>query len=160
MDLEIKKSESIDIFKSNILKSIRPKRNSVFYCYNSKRIRLMTRLRFGLCYLRKHFRLVLPSKFKHRFQGCSDRDCFYCNGHFTILLSYLYKRNERMTLLDKTKSIHCGILELSGAVVTKILRVWYNSLSEIWFFGGNILFFVGNILIKITLIIKLLRLNM
>ena len=29
--------------------------------------------------------------------------------------------NEKMTLLDKIKSINCGILELSDAVITKIL---------------------------------------
>ena len=51
----------------------------------------MTRLRFDLSYLRKH-------KFKHRFQGCSDRDCFYCNDletfhYFTVLPIQTKRKN-------------------------------------------------------------------
>ena len=34
-----------------------------------------------------------------------------------------------MTLLDKIKSINCGILEISDAVVTKILLFGDNTLS-------------------------------
>ena len=37
--------------------------------------------------------------------------------------------NKRMTLLDKIKRINCGILELSDAVVTKILLFRDNTLS-------------------------------
>ena len=34
-----------------------------------------------------------------------------------------------MTLLGKIKSINCGILEMSGAVVTKIILFGYNTHS-------------------------------
>ena len=61
LDPQIRKSESISIFKSNILKFIRPKPNNVYYCHNHKGIKLLTRLRLGLSYLREH-------KFKHNFQ--------------------------------------------------------------------------------------------
>ena len=37
-------SKSISIFKSNILKFIRPKTNNVYYCHNPKGIRLLTSL--------------------------------------------------------------------------------------------------------------------
>ena len=50
LDLQIRKSKSISIFKSNILKFIRPKPN-VYYYHNPKGIKLWTRLRLGLSYL-------------------------------------------------------------------------------------------------------------
>ena len=61
LDLHIRKCKSISIFKSNILKFIRPKPNDIYYCHNPKGIRLLTRLRLGLSHLCKH-------KFKHSFQ--------------------------------------------------------------------------------------------
>ena len=41
LDPHIKKSKSISIFKSNILKLIRSKPNNVYYCHNPKGIRLL-----------------------------------------------------------------------------------------------------------------------
>ena len=58
LDPQIRKSKSISIFKSNILKFIRPKPNNVYYCHNPKGFKLLTRLRLGLSYLCEH-------KFKH-----------------------------------------------------------------------------------------------
>ena len=57
LDPHIKKSKSISIFKSNILKFIRPKPNNVSYCHNPKGIRLLTRLRLGLSHLNPQDRL-------------------------------------------------------------------------------------------------------
>ena len=54
LDPYIRKSKSISIFKSNILKFIRPKPNNVYYCHNPKQIKLSTRLRLGLTHLREH----------------------------------------------------------------------------------------------------------
>ena len=85
MDPHIKKSKSISIFKSNILKFIRPKPNNVYYCHNPKGIRLLTRLRLGLSQLREH-------KFKHSFQDCLNPLCFCGNDPLPTSLSYLYKR--------------------------------------------------------------------
>ena len=58
LDPQIRKSKSISIFKSNILKFIRPKPNNVYYCHNPKGFKLLTKLRLGLSYLCEH-------KFKH-----------------------------------------------------------------------------------------------
>ena len=57
---QIRKSKSISIFKSNILKFIRPKPKNVYYCHSPKGIKLLTRLHFGLSHLREH-------KLKHSF---------------------------------------------------------------------------------------------
>ena len=54
LDPHIRKSKSISIFKSNILKFIWPKPNKVYYCHNTKGIRLFTRLRLDLSHLREH----------------------------------------------------------------------------------------------------------
>ena len=98
--------------KSNILKFTRPKPNSIFYCHNLKRIRLVTRLGFGLCYLCKH-------KFKHRFLGCLILDCFCCND--LNIFHYLFH------CPTYTNEMKGGILELSDAVMKKIIRFWDNS---------------------------------
>ena len=122
----IRKSKSISIFKINILKFIRPKPNNVYCCHNPKEIRLLTRLRLGLSHLRKH-------KFKHSFQDCLNPLCF-CGNEIETSTHYLLHcptyTNERMTLLNKIKSINCSILEFSDAVVTKILPFGDNALSD------------------------------
>lgn len=64
--------KSINIFKSNILKLIWPKPNSVYYCHNLKEISLMARLCLGLSNRCKH-------KFKHSFQDCLNLICFSGN---------------------------------------------------------------------------------
>ena len=51
LDPTIWNAESVGIFKSNILKFIRPTPRSFSNCYNHKGIRLMTRLRLGLSHL-------------------------------------------------------------------------------------------------------------
>ena len=53
LDPHIRKSKSISIFKSNILKFIRPKPNNVYYYHNPKGIKLFTRLRLGLSHFRE-----------------------------------------------------------------------------------------------------------
>ena len=61
LDPHLRKSENFSLFKSNILKFIRPSPNSVYNCHNPRGICLITRLRPGLSHLREH-------KFKHGFQ--------------------------------------------------------------------------------------------
>ena len=122
----IRKSKSISIFKSYILKFIRPKPNNIYYCHNPKGIRLLTKLCLGLSHLREH-------KFKHSFQDCLNPLCF-CGNEIETSTCYLIHcptyTNERMTLLDKIKSINYSILEFCDAVVIKILLFGDNTLSD------------------------------
>ena len=126
LDPHIKKSKSINIFKSNILKFIGPKPNNVYYCHNLKEIRLLTRLRLGLSHLHEH-------KFKHSFQDCLN-PLYFCGNEIETSIHYLLHcptyTNERMTLLNKIKSNHCSILEFRDAVVTKILLFGDNTLRD------------------------------
>ena len=126
LDPKIRKSNSISIFKSNILKFIRSKPNNVYYCHNPKGIKLLTRLRLGLSHLCEH-------KFKHNFQDCLNPICL-CGNEIENSTHYLLHcptyTNERLTLLNKIKSINCSILESSDAAVTKILLFGDNTLSN------------------------------
>ena len=64
----IRKSERLNIFKKSILKFIQPSQNRVYNCHNPKGIKLLTRLRVGLSYLRER-------KFKHSFQDTLNPTC-------------------------------------------------------------------------------------
>ena len=68
LDLNIHNSESLNIFKKNLLKCIRPSGSSVFNCNNLRGVKLLTRLRLGLMHLREH-------KFKHGFQDTLNPIC-------------------------------------------------------------------------------------
>ena len=61
LDLNIRISESLNLFKKTLLNFIRPSESTVFNCHNPKRVKLLTRLRLGLSHLCEH-------KFKHSFQ--------------------------------------------------------------------------------------------
>ena len=61
-------SETPNIFKSKILKFIRPTGNRIFGCHNPIGVKLLTRLRLGLSHFRKH-------RFKHSFQDTLNPLC-------------------------------------------------------------------------------------
>ena len=109
-----------------MVKFIRPKPNNVYYCHNPKGIKLLTRLRLGLSHLREH-------KVKHSFQDCLNTLCL-CGNEIKTSTHYLLHRpaytKKRLTLLNKSKSINCSILESSDAAVTKILLFIDNTLSN------------------------------
>ena len=60
LDLSIRNSKSLSIFKKCILKFKRPSPSSTHNCFNTKGIKYVTRPRLGLSHLREH-------KFKHGF---------------------------------------------------------------------------------------------
>ena len=60
LDPGLRKAESYSVFKTNILKFIRPSPNSVYNSHNPKGLNFI-RFRLGLRHLREH-------KFKHSFQ--------------------------------------------------------------------------------------------
>ena len=94
----IRKSESLNIFKKNILKFIRPSQNRV---YNHKGIKLLTRLRIGLSQLRKH-------KFKCSFEDTLNPIC-NCGKDIETTSHYLLHcpdyLQERKTLLNTISCI-------------------------------------------------------
>ena len=68
LDLSIRNSESLSIFKNCILKFIRPSLSNTHNSFNTKGIKYLTRLRLGLSHLREH-------KFKHGFLDSINPIC-------------------------------------------------------------------------------------
>ena len=68
LDSNIRNSKALNIFKSEILKFIRPTGNSIFGCHNPIGIKLLTRLRLGVSHFRDH-------KFKHSFHDTFNPLC-------------------------------------------------------------------------------------
>ena len=107
LDPTIRNAERFGIFKSNILKFIRPTPRSFFNCYNHKGIKLMTRLRLGLSHLREH-------KFNHNFQKRINtlRSCamdIESASHF-FLHCHVFG-DKRITLLSTLNKINCKLIE-------------------------------------------------
>ena len=125
LDPHLRKSENFLVFKSNILKFIRPSPNSVYNCHNPRGICLITRLRLGLSHLREH-------KFKHGFQDtlnplCSCGNDVESTEHF--LLHCPQFANERRTLLSTLGNFNCSLLENTSNVLTQTLFFGNTSLT-------------------------------
>ena len=123
MDPQIRKSSSISILKSNNLKFIRPKPTMSIIVITLKELNYS---RLGLSHLREY-------KFKHSFKDCPN-PLWLCGNEIVTSTHYLLHSptytNERLTLLNKIKSINSCIVESSDAAVTKILLFSYNTLSN------------------------------
>ena len=125
LDPNLRNAESFSVFKSNILKFIRPTPRSLFNCDNHKGIRLLTRLRLGLSHLREH-------KFRHNFQNCLNPLCscgleVESTSHF-LLHCPLFSDNRR-TLLSTLKNIGCKLLESTDSCLTETLLFGSSSLD-------------------------------
>ena len=126
LDPTIRNAESFGIFKSNILKFIRPTPRGFFNCYNQKGIRLMTRLRLGLSHLREH-------KFNHNFQNCINPLCscgMDIESTSRIFLNFPLFDNKRITLLSTLNTIDCILLETNEYSLIETL-LFGNSLFDL-----------------------------
>ena len=117
LDLNIRNSESLNIFKKTLLNFIRPSGIIVFNCHNSKEVKLLIKSRLGLSHLREH-------KFKHSFQDSLKPICSCGNDIETsayFLLHCPNFSNGRSTFLDIIGSIDRSILRRDGSQVTETL---------------------------------------
>ena len=92
----------MSLFKTNILKLIRPSPNSAYICHNSKGLKFITRLRLGLNHLREH-------KFKHSFQDTVNPLCscgLDIESTENFLLHCPQFDNEKRTLLSTIGNIN------------------------------------------------------
>ena len=115
LDPHLRKSENFSVFKSNILKFIRPSPNSVYNCHNPRGICLITRLRLGLSHLREY-------KFKHGFQDTLNPLCSCDNDVESTEHFFLYCpqfANERRILLSTLGNFNCSLLENTSKVLTQ-----------------------------------------
>ena len=119
LDVNIRNSCFINVFKKELLKFIRPVPNSTYNINDSKGLTLLTRLRLGLSHLGDH-------KFRHNFQDYVSplRSCgqdIQTTTHF--LLHCPNHHCARKTLFHKINQLSVNILRPSDSTITKILLV-------------------------------------
>ena len=126
LDHDLRNTESYTLFRSSILKFIRPSPNSFYGCQNIMGIKLITRLRLGLSHLREH-------KFKHSFQDTLNPLCncgmdVESSTHFLLQCpSYI---NERCTLMSNLNRINPQISQTSLQLLTNTLLFGNSSYSD------------------------------
>ena len=101
LDINIRNSESISVFKSRLLSPIGPVQKSVFNIVDPKRLILLTRLRLSLSHLNKH-------RFWHNFVNCSNPFCFcslVTEDTFHYLLYCHHFSQYRLDLMNSVKSV-------------------------------------------------------
>ena len=118
LDLNIRNSESLSIFKKSLLKFIRLSGSSVFNCHNPRGIELLTRLRLSLRYCREH-------KLKLGFQEslnpiCSCGNDIETSAHF--LLHSPHYSNERSTFLNTIRNTNRNIFNKNDLQITEFFR--------------------------------------
>ena len=87
LDATLRRYDTCNAFKSNILKFIQPSSNSLFDCHNPIGIKYITRIRLELTHLREH-------RFKHSFQDTLNPICNYgieSAIHFSSTVPYIVK---------------------------------------------------------------------
>ena len=102
LDLSIRKSNSLNIFKSRLLRFVRPLENSVFTCHNTIGIKYLTRIRLGFSHLRYY-------KSKRGFLdaidllcGCSTGITVHCFLHFPNFSFGRYTFRNEIAIVDRS----------------------------------------------------------
>ena len=117
LDLEIRNSENVLVFKRKILSFIRPASNSVYGIHNALGVKYLSRLRLGLSHLREH-------KSKHGFLDTVNP---YCNCgediestiHFFLHCPIF--NDIRATLFRKIRGIDNVIMNEDDSTTVQIL---------------------------------------
>ena len=125
LDPHLRKSKNFLVFKTNILKFIRPSPNSAYNCHNPREICLITRLKLGWSHLRKR-------KFKHGFQDTLNPLRSYGNDVESTEQFFLHWPqffNEKRTLLSTLGNLNRSLLENTSKVLTQTLLFGTTSLS-------------------------------
>ena len=117
VDLNIRNSENLNIFKKTLSNFIRPSGITVFNCNNPKGVKLLARLTLGLSHLSEH-------RFKHSFQDSFKPICG-CGNDIETSAHYLLHSpnfsNKRPTFLNIIGSINRNILARSVPQITETL---------------------------------------
>ena len=110
----------METFKKRVLSFIRPSPSpsSRSNCHNPRGIKLLSRVRLGLSYLREH-------KFKHSFQDSLKLLCSCGKSEVGTSSHYLLHcsnySEERLALLNTIKNIGMSILQHSDSKFTTLL---------------------------------------
>ena len=117
IDPNVRRCDSYNVLKSNILKFIRPSSNLFFDYHNPIGIKYITRIWLGLIHLRQH-------KFKHSFQDTFNHICNCGNDVESAIHFFLHcplYSNERLTLLSSLVNIDHTLLDNTNFSFTQIL---------------------------------------
>ena len=109
LDTDIRKSDSISIFKKRILSFIRPLPNKVLNSNNPQGLKLLTRLRLGVTHLRCH-------KFKHNFLDTINPLCSCGSDIETTLHFLLYCPN----VMERRSTFLVKICEINNELIIRI----------------------------------------
>ena len=118
LNIDIRNSINLNIFKEKIIKFVRPESNSIFGIHNSQGIKYLSRLRVGLSHLREH-------KFKHGFLDtinplCSCWQSVESTKHFFLHCTFFI--NSRAILLQRISIIDNSILnENDDSIIETLL---------------------------------------
>ena len=120
LNLSIRNSASLNVFKGRLLQFVRPLENSVFTCHNPVGIKYLIRLKLGFSHLRYH-------KFKHGFLDAVDPLCscstaientvhyfFHCPNFSTTRNTFLNKIaivGRSIVYQDEMKIIQTSFME-------------------------------------------------
>ena len=113
LNQNIRNSKNLNIFNKKVLKFMRPSGSSVFRSHNSKGVKLLTRLRFGLSHLGE-------PKFKHLDSIspiCSCGQYIETSTHFLLHCSNY--SNEILTFLNVLRNIDRNILDRNHFKITE-----------------------------------------
>ena len=125
LNINIRNSSSINLFKKELVKLVRPGPNSTYNINDTKRLELLTRLRLGLSHLGDH-------KFRHNFQDCVSPMC-YCGQDIETTTHFLLHcpnhHCARKTLFHKINQVSGTILRQNDSTITKILLFGDNKLD-------------------------------
>ena len=126
LDIHIRKSDSISIFKKRILNFIRALPNKILNSNNPQGLKLLTRLRLGLSHLRYH-------KFKHNFLDTINPLCSCGSDIETTLRFFLYCPNFmdcRNTPLSVISEINSELITRNDLAFIETLLFGDNSFSQ------------------------------
>ena len=118
LDVSLRKCNSFNVFKKEILKFIRLSSNSFYNCHNPIGIKYITKIRLGLSHLRQH-------KFKHSFWDSVNPVC-NCDNDIETAIFFLVHcplySNERCTFLNSLSKIYHKLFDSTDSSLTQILQ--------------------------------------
>ena len=115
LDARLRKCDSFNVFKKEIVKFIPLSSNSFYNCHNPIGIKKITRIRLGLSHLREH-------KFKHSFQDSINRICNCGNDLESAIHFFLHcplYSNECCTLVNSLSKIDHKLLDSTDTLWVK-----------------------------------------
>ena len=101
LDINIRNSDSISLFKSRLLSFIHPVQNKTCNIFDPEGLKFLTRLRIGLSHLNAH-------RFRHNFQDCLNSLCscrLETEDTTHYLLHYRHFSTQRANLMNSVKSV-------------------------------------------------------